>query len=158
MAALLKEYLTKLIPEDQKWKVSLMQNWDIIMGPLKDKVSIAQIKEGTLLLKVVHPAWAQELFLLSSMLKQKINTHLGASHINTIRFITEDIKVDKPLIQDSYLVRHRRKPYNEITVELSSKEEATLSNVHDPELKKALELFFVRCKHLRSIPQKSDRY
>lgn len=144
----IKEYLTNLIPQEQRWKITLFNLWDDIMGPLKDKVSIAQINGDTLLLKVIHPAWAQELFLLSSMLKQKINTRLEAPYIKNIRFVNSDIKTHKPHAHYSYLVGHKRKTYTEHNVVLSSKEEVILVSVHDPELKRALTNFFVRCKHL----------
>lgn len=119
------------------------------MGPLKDKVTIAQINNETLLLKVIHPAWAQELHLLSSMLKQKINTCLGANRIQTIRFVTSDIKTIKPNLRQRYLVEHRRKTYTENNATLNSKEAATISNIQDAGLKEALELFFRRCKYLK---------
>lgn len=145
----IKDYLTTLIPQEQRWKITLFQSWDTLMGPLKDKVSIAQINNDILLLKVIHPAWAQELFLLSSMLKQKINTCLGTHRINTIRFVTSDIKPAKPINNHRYLVEQSRKPYTENITPLTPQESLIIANVKDDELKQVLKLFFSRCKYLK---------
>ncbi len=149
MTASIKNLLTSIIPKEQQWKITLFQNWDSIMGPLKDKVTIAQINNDTLLLKVIHPAWAQELHLLSSMLKQKINTCLGTTRIQNIRFVTSDIKTVKTNLRYRSLVEHRRKTYTENNATLNSKEAAITSNIQDAELKNALDLFFRRCKYLK---------
>lgn len=149
MTKLIKDYLTTLIPQEQRWKITLFQNWDAIMGPLKDKVTIAQINNDLLLLKVIHPAWAQELFLLSSMLKQKINACLGTNRINTIRFVTSDIKASKSSIKHRYLVEQHRNSYTDFTTPLTPQEYLIIDKVKDQELKQSLELFFKRCKYVK---------
>ena len=73
MSKCLKELLINIIPKEHSWKITLFQNWDNIIGSLKNKVIIDQIKDDVLYLGVVHPAWAQELHMLSPMLKAKIN-------------------------------------------------------------------------------------
>lgn len=151
MAIHIKELLTNIIPQKEHWKITLFHRWDEIMGPLKDKVSIAQINNDTLFLKVTHPAWAQELHLLSSMLKQKINAHLDAPHITTIRFINADTKQVKPYAKYTQLGTQQKKIYTQHqNVQLSSGEENIVAKVNDPELKYALTNFFVRCKHIKN--------
>jgi hypothetical protein len=100
-------------------------------------------------LKVVHPAWAQELFLLSNILKQKINTCLGANRITTIRFVTSDIKTNKPTLRQSYLVERHQRPYTEHNTHLTNKEAGIIANLKDEELKQVLEIFFRRCKYIK---------
>lgn len=73
MARAIKEFLKGCIDRDAQWKIVLLKHWDDIIGPMKENVSLEYIKNNRLYLGVTHPAWAQELFLLSPILKKKIN-------------------------------------------------------------------------------------
>jgi hypothetical protein len=148
MTKTIKDYLETIIPQEQRWKIALFQNWETIMGPLKDKVTIAQINNDSLLLKVIHPAWAQELFLLSSMLKQKINASLGKNYIATIRFVNSDV-ITKTNIGRCYFMGRYQKKYSTNIPLLNHNENAALAPIKNIELKLALELFLRRCKYLK---------
>lgn len=145
MTTQIKQLLEHFIPKEHLWKIKLFMNWDAIMGPLKDKVTIEEIKEGTLLLGVIHPAWAQELFLLSPTLKRKINTCLEQERIKVIRFIFIDKAKrniqPKTLYFDKKIADKQTK-----LVTLTQQERQKLQNIKDPELKTSLEQFYAKCK------------
>lgn len=144
----IKELLQSIIPQEHLWKFKLLNHWDTIMGHLKDKVTIEQITNDTLFLGVIHPAWAQELFLLSSQLKQKINNCLAQERIKTIRFVSSDKMVKKTKKQAPCSASTKTYNSSPITA-LSMQEQQKLSFVKDHDLKLYLEQFFIRCKNVK---------
>lgn len=86
MAKQIQSILTQLIPDEHRWKINLLKEWDSIIGPLKGKVIVDKIQGEVLVLGVVHPAWAQELHMLMPLLKKKINACLDKERITVIRF------------------------------------------------------------------------
>jgi len=152
MAKALKELLLGIIPQEHQWKITLFKNWDEIIGPMKDKVIIEKIEESVLVLGVAHPAWAQELFLLSPMLKQKINKYLQTERITRIRFKFLDLPglrsdtLKKQAV--SRVVEHDKQVISPV-ITLSDREKAMLESVHNRELRLSLEQFFQRCKKLK---------
>jgi hypothetical protein len=144
----IKKLLTSIIPEEHIWKIKLFQNWEKIIGSLKDKVTIEQIKEDILYLGVIHPAWAQELQMLTPILKEKINETLNCPKIKTIRF-----KLISPK-KNIYINKHNNCIKNclrsEICKKLSKNEQLVLDNVKDKELREVIHEFGLRCKNARS--------
>ncbi len=86
MARQISELLRDFVSKEHNWKTKLLKDWGTIIGPLKNKVTVEKVEGKLLVLGVTHPAWAQELFLLSDMLKKKINSHLDREYIKIIRF------------------------------------------------------------------------
>ena len=98
-----------------------------------------KIHEDTLILGVQDSCWLQELYLLSNMLLKSINQTLDQPRIKHLRFKTIGIKKEK---QRRVNVKKER---CFIPVVLNSCETKALQEVKDPELKKALENFLIRC-------------
>src|SRR3989304_6289270 len=88
MAHHIHKILATVFPEEHRWKMDLFEHWDSLIGNLKGKVKIEKIENDVLTLGVVHPAWAQELYFFSGMLKDKINGVLNEERIRIIRFHT----------------------------------------------------------------------
>ncbi len=144
----ISEFLNNFVSPEDRWKIKLLQNWDKIIGEFKDKVDIEKIDRNLLVLRVCHSAWAQELFLLSHMLKKKINDFLGKNYIKHIRFKSGGIKKTKKV--------HTKKSYKKPTcidskdIYLTLTEKKGLSKVTDKELREHLEKFYLCCKRGRS--------
>ena len=68
------ELLVDFVLPEHNWKITLFNNWNRIIGSLKDKVFILKIEKNLLVLGVLHSTWAQELFMLSDELKKRINS------------------------------------------------------------------------------------
>ena len=137
--------LNSFTPKQDQWKVKLFNNWDKVLGDLKDKVVILKAERHMLILGVTHPAWAQELFMLSDVLKSRINSLFENEQIKFIRFQT---------IKKSHVVLNDFKPNNlkkdrpqvKKVYTLNAKEYQRLSSIKDPELKTILKDFCFKCK------------
>lgn len=142
----IKDYLLNIIPAQHSWKVVLFQNWEKIIGNLKDKVIIDQIKDDVLYLGVVHSAWAQELHMLSPMLKSKINSCLDKERIKAIRFKLISPQFKKNKYKNNGVKDHLSDP---VCKKLSKTEQLVLDNVIDTELRNIMYEFGLRCKSIR---------
>jgi len=142
-------YLTDIIPEEHRWKLELFHNWETIIGSLKDKVRIEKIADNSLILGVCHPAWAQELFFLTPMLKEKINKILRKNRITDIRVRTTDFSSKQ---QNTAVPRPQCGTINadhgtmQIEQCLTIYEHGSLQNIKSTELQSALAKFYLRCK------------
>lgn len=137
-------FLTTIIPDEHIWKIKLFGYWETIIGNLKEKVRIEKITNNSLTLGVCHPAWAQELFLLSPMLKEKINSYLKENRIKNIQFKTVTFTSVPPKIRTKQTQMHNQKEYC-----LSITEHSHLQTIQNTELATALEQFYIRCKKIK---------
>ena len=157
MAKRIGELLYNFVQKDNDWKIKLFKNWDFLVGPLKDKVSIEKIDQNLLILGVTHPAWAQELFLLSDMLKQKINSFLGKEYIKAIRFRFVEKKEKSSNFDDK--TKHDNDLKEKETLKnlcLTERERKNLSKITDLELKDWLEKFCLCCKRGRNEKRRKN--
>jgi hypothetical protein len=142
----LSDFLINIIPKEHSWKLLLFQNWENIIGNLKDKVIIDQIKDDILYLGVTHPVWAQELHMLAPMLKVKVNASLDQPRIKSIRFKV----VDSSFKKKNKFCNNRIQDYviDPICKKLSKTEQIVLNNVTDIGLRDVMYEFGVRCKKI----------
>lgn len=135
----IKEFLTELFPPDQLWKVTLLEQWQTIMGNLKAHVTLLKITEDTLTLGVFNSSWLQEMYLLSPIILETINKSIDQPRIKQLRFkqIAQKKKVNR---KQPAQVNAHYKP-----VPLSSKQQSALSTVADEELRSVLYRFLQRC-------------
>lgn len=139
------EFLNNIVDKQESWKIKLLQNWSKVIGGLKDRVVIEKIDRNLLILRVCHPAWAQELFLISDVLKQRVNSVLGKEQIKEIRFISATIK--KGGAKNQNVKDFSNSDDNRFdNVFLTPSEKKSLSKITDDELKESLEKFYLCCK------------
>jgi len=139
-------FLPDIIPTEHLWKIKLFGYWETIIGNLKEKVRIEKVTEQTLTLGVCHPTWAQELFLLSPMLKQKINTFFKEEKIKVIQFKTISFSSQKTRHYNTKKIN--QKITNQFEHCMTITEHSTLQTIQNTELANALEQFYVRCKKM----------
>ncbi|MBI2775167.1 DUF721 domain-containing protein [Candidatus Dependentiae bacterium] len=135
----IKELLPHLLPADQSWKVTLLAQWQTIVGNLKAHVTLLKIAEDTITLGVFNSSWLQEMYLLSPVILETINKSLDQPRIKNIRF--------KQIAQKK---KGGNAPsFKRITavapLSLSKEQEAALSKINDPELRIVLFQFLQRC-------------
>lgn len=125
--------------KSKQWKFTIMQEWKTIIGKLYSKVSIYKIYNNSIVLGVYDLNWMQELYMLSEVIKQKINAKLEQPYIETIRFkyITKKTKKknDNKSSNSEKIKEHM----------LTNKEEAALKKINDPELSQALAELLNKC-------------
>lgn len=125
----------------KNWRFQLMHEWATIMGNLVSKVSIHKIYNDSIILGVSDSSWMQELYLLSNLIKQKINAALDKPRIETIRFyyVTNN-KTPKTLTKKSVvpIINERS---------LTTREKKALEKIQDPELSQALTRLLQKCHH-----------
>lgn len=151
----ISELLTSFVYPKDEWKIKLFDNWDKVVGDLKDKVTIIKIENKLLVLGVTHPAWAQELFMLSDVLKNRINSLFGKEHIKYIRFRTlkrkkyvyKKLKEEKlDLTKKIFSKTNFNKASFNKNLSLTKNEYLSLTKIKDQELKENLKSFCFRCK------------
>lgn len=141
MAQHIKNFITQLFPKNDNWKWQLLYEWPKIIGKLYDKVTIEKIGTDHMVIGVTHATWLQELYLLSPVLRAKINKTLDEPRIKTIRFIAVGIK--KSTKEHTHLVPEPA-PHNYY---LTQQEEGALCIIENNELKDALKKYRLRCMH-----------
>ncbi len=141
MAQLIKQLLAQIIPHETDWKISLLKNWNIIIGDLSAHIFLEKIYQNeALVVGVYDSSWMQELYFLSPLLIKKINDFLGKNYIKTIRF--KYIPVKKKI--DSFN-KSNNISKNVASVQLSVQEYKILDIIEDPHLKEAIKNFRLRC-------------
>ena len=139
MAPLIKDLIHTILPSDRDWKLKLLQEWSSIMGNLSSHVRLEKIQEDCLILGVYDSSWMQELYLLTPFLLQTINEKLDQPRIKQLRFkYVSSFKKEKKAFSSFSAKAHA-------TITLTKQEENALDAIGDPELKKALRSFLVRC-------------
>ncbi len=142
----LKNILQTIIPAEHAWKIELFKQWDDIIGPrMKNKVSIEKIVDDIMYLRVCHPAWAQEIMMLSSLLKEKINARLKEPKIATIR-------LHQRVVQKTAGAQKSSRSATPITVPpatLHQEELSMLAPLASSELQSSVAAYFVRCKSIQ---------
>ena len=120
------------------WQMRIMQGWGEIAGELSKQARVEKIIKDTLVLGVYDTCWMQELHLLSSVICQKVNQYIGQKQIRQIRVKYVQKHVFRPLLA---------KPINNNPqINLTSPELQTLKNIIDPELRSAIQSFWIRCR------------
>ncbi|MBM18029.1 MAG: hypothetical protein CL947_03110 [Epsilonproteobacteria bacterium] len=125
----------------KQWKFQLMQQWSTIMGNLVSKVSIHKIYNNSIVLGVSDSSWMQELYMLSNLIKKKINATLDEPRIETIRFqyVAKKEKSKQQVLTS--------KQPEQSTRTLTHKEKKALEKISDPELSEALQRLLTKCHH-----------
>ena len=142
--------LMQVIPTKHRWKITLLTNWESIIGDLHDKVILEKIVRDSLVLRVSHSSWAQELYFLIPMLKEKINTLLGQERIKTIRLRTSEISNKKKTVLKKM---YQEKEVNRTIMQgnahfLTKQEQKSLHQVGNNELRSSLAGYAIRCKQI----------
>jgi len=143
--------LSAIIPSEHLWKIKLFGHWEEIIGNLKEKVRIEKITNNSITLGVYHSTWAQELFLLSPVLKNKINSFLDEERIKKIQFRT--IRRTKREKQKSIKKKENRtESIHEQTLTIGEHNHLlSLQKIgpNNSDLIQALETFCLRCKRTK---------
>jgi len=155
MAKIIKNLIYSLIPAEHHWKFTLFKQWDDIIGNLKGRVVIDKIDGETIILTTTHPAWANELLLLTPLLKQKINACLDRPRIKTIRLQTAIRKAPTPTRN----IRNRSTDTIKKVLPpsiLTSQEKTILAHLSDKALQLVIADYLVRCKDLKRSKDELD--
>jgi len=142
MAQHIISVLAHILPSEQSWKIKILQDWAAILGPLAHKVVLQRIDDTAVVLAVAHPSLAQELLLLSDLIREKINTAIGEPRIIKITFRAQGYRPTNtsPHKKQSPTQVPHRKPL------LSPAETAHLNTINNKELRDALAAFYGTCK------------
>ncbi len=136
----IKNLLSGIIRAENNWKLSLIQNWNTIIGNLSAKVTLEKIYEDTLVLGVDDSCWMQELYLLSPLLIKTINEKLDQPRIKQVRFKNVGYKKKKEQEKKSQQQQHVQKK-----IVLTYTQQQALASIKDPALQSALKAFLIRC-------------
>jgi hypothetical protein len=145
MAQQLHVFLRNLFPVEHRWKVALFTRWKEIVGDLHSRVILEKITDDTLIFRVCHASWAQELHLLSPTITAKANAILNNKRIKHIRFRLEAVQHErktKPVEKNlDHLCQQTILPHC-----MSLQEQQHLKSIRNKELRDELASFYLRCK------------
>lgn len=136
-----KELLTSTFIGHEPWKLTLLQEWDSIIGDLKIQVRLEKINNDTVILAVSNSGWMQELYCLSDVLLKKINAKLDYPYIKRIRFKYGAIRSNK----QEKPARDYKKQATLPELSLTTNQKKSLEQITDTELQSALKNFLARC-------------
>ena len=78
--------IKQCVPPSMHWKLDILEGWKELVGHFSSFIHIQMIKDDVLILKAIHPAWAQEFAFFTHELKNKINKLVGSGRISRILF------------------------------------------------------------------------
>jgi flagellar biogenesis protein FliO len=138
MAIPVKKILEDLLSHHDNWQLQLLHNWPIIVGSIRTKVQLLKIQQDTLIIGVLDSCWLQELYLLSPLLIKTINEKLDQPRIKKLRFKTVGItdKEEKKKAPSKRIVLKN--------VQLCPREQETLNQIKDEQLRQALKDYLIR--------------
>lgn len=136
-------HLSKILPQEQSWKMRVLREWHTILGPLSKKVILQRIDDHAVVLAVAHPSLAQELLMLSDLIRDKINEAIGHPAITTIHFRT---LTPRPHRTAPAIPEKKAPAIIKPRPTLSLSEERHLNTIESKELREALAEFYVTCK------------
>ena len=138
-----KNIIHAILPQQDAWKLTLLQKWKEIIGDLEPYVWIEKMYKDAIQLGVIDSGWLQELYLLTPVLLDTINAKLDAPRIKKIMFKNKGerktgttLSLPKIPVQTTYIPQ---------SVMLSDEELDTLNCIKDRELRTALQAFLIRC-------------
>jgi len=140
MAIQLKELIADLLNVQGDWHVSILENWDKIVGYLSKYTYVCSIKNDTIFLGVFESVWMQELFLMSDNLIDSINDFLGSKKIKHVRLKLMPKRAARK-IKEKAAPLFCKSP---IVLQLTDTQELALKTVKDEELRKSLVTFLER--------------
>ena len=146
MSVQVRHLIAHIIPKQHRWKMDLFQQWSSIIGSLSDKVRIEKIVGNKLILGVIHPAWAQELFMMSHVIKDKVNSALKQERIKEVRVKAVDFMEATQKTANRQRQCDRINPTPGAIITLSFLEKKALAVVENKELQEELRRFYIRCK------------
>lgn len=140
----IKNILNKLFTEQTHWQGYLLTQWPLILGSLKDHVTLEKMHQDTIVVSVSNSSWLHELYMLSDMLKDKINSHLPTPQVKTIRFIIKQRKQ----VQETRTVKNTAQPHIQHEKhQLTMRQEQALQRLSEknPSLADAAQTYLYKC-------------
>ncbi len=140
MALLIKDLIAHIVNPTKDWRLLLLHKWPTIVGSLKTRIRLERIYQTTLIIGVYESHWMQELFILSRMLMQTINKHLGHPYVTELKFkLIEPL----PLEKKAESLENQVLPYAPVSFTVAHHQ--ALNHVYDDQLRNVLTHFFIRC-------------
>ncbi|KKS68634.1 MAG: hypothetical protein UV38_C0001G0175 [candidate division TM6 bacterium GW2011_GWE2_42_60] len=136
----MKDLLGSVLTTKGNWQIRLMKDWPLIVGDLQVHMRLERVLGNVLVVGVYDSHWLHELSMLSPMVVQTINDHLGGAFVTRIRFIVVERKEKK-----SEQPASRERELSMPEVAMNSRQEYVLRSVKDVQLQKVLEKVFYRC-------------
>lgn len=150
MATHIKNLLKSFLHHDTNWQGYLIANWTTIIGNLKDHVSLEKIQDDTIILGVNNSSWMHELYMLSGMLKDKINAQLQKPYVQKIKFKFTDKKKFEE--KRSY---KRQESTEQVSTKITFtlRQEKALQKIQEKnkDLASSLENYFYKCNAIRKM-------
>lgn len=119
----------------------IIADWDSIMGPLASLVRLEKIEKNVAILRVMHPALAQELNALSATLIARMNNRMQKPVISVIKL----------MMGVAYRKKEKQQQRQNKTVRavkpLPSRVTLALERLDDQDLAQALKAYFATCSH-----------
>lgn len=145
LSGLVQESLAGLGLAGRMREVEIWRIWpDVVGAALASRAYPVRIINGTLTVAVSSSPWMQELRFMTAMMKEKLNSRLGAEIV--LEIVLKAGRVDKPPVEvpDEIFEVHSLTPYQLAQIEMQS------ASITDQETRQAFsELMQASMEHKR---------
>ena len=145
LSGLVQENLVGLGLAERLREAEIWRIWpDVVGAALAARACPVRIINGTLTVAVSSAPWMQELRFMTAMMKEKLNSRLGAEVVREI--VLKAGRVDKPTVEvpDEIIAPRPLTPQQQAQIEAQS------ASITDPETRQAfIELMRASIEHAR---------
>jgi hypothetical protein len=146
MTIAIKNLIDSLLNKQDDWRIYLLQNWQSIIGALRNRIRLEKIQDTTLIIGVYESHWMQELYLLQRFIISTINKHLGYPRVMQLKFKLVENKNQEASKETILPQRNTLKSNIIMPVILTYEQKKALHSIEDKQLQKMLVLYLTRCR------------
>lgn len=129
----LKDLISGYMDSVDDWKKRLLRDWPVIVGALNTRMRVEKIVNDLLVIGVYDQHWMHELFHMSRMIVNTINTKLGKPYVKQVRFVLVARTTKKEIKRADRMAEEKRQERS-----LTAQEQHVLTQVKDLELRELL--------------------
>lgn len=129
----LKDLISGYMDSVDDWKKRLLRDWPVIVGALNTRMRVEKIVNDLLVIGVYDQHWMHELFHMSRMIVNTINTKLGKPYVKQVRFVLVARMTRKEIKRTDHMAEEKRQERS-----LTAQEQHVLTQVKDLELRELL--------------------
>jgi predicted nucleic acid-binding Zn ribbon protein len=132
LPGLVQESLVRLGLAERLREAEIWRIWpDVVGGALASRAHPVRIINGTLTVAVSSAPWMQELRFMTAMMKEKLNSCLGAEVVREIILKAGRVKIPVAAVPEIIAAPRKLNPHQLLLIETQS------STIKDPETRQA---------------------
>ncbi len=128
--------------------------WNQLVGEaIAEVTQPVRVRNGSLLIKVIHPVWMQELQFHKKLIIQKVNGFLGGPFLEDLRFVLGEREAINPPRKEGPVQNRQR----ELGKEERERIAREVGGIRDGEIREALSRLFAKGLTMERKPSANRR-